>query len=57
MAMADIPNHDTTVLGFNAAKWEKFENYVIPRSFNVRFRFKDGSDHWGAEFEIGMSQH
>jgi hypothetical protein len=55
--MADIPNLDMTFLSLDAAKWGKFENYVIPTSFNVRFRFKDGSEHWGAEFAIGMSEN
>lgn len=57
MAISDIPNLDTAILSFDAAKWGKFEEYVIPRSFTIRFRFKDGPNYWGAEFAIGMSEY
>ena len=57
MAMGEVPNLERATLDFGDTPWVKFENYPIPSSFEVRFGFKDGSNYWGTNFSIRISEH
>lgn len=41
---------------FGDTEWVKFENYPIPSLFIVRFQFRDGTNHWAADFSIAVSK-
>ena len=56
MAISQIPNLDGIAMNHGDTEWVKFGDYEIPRSFEVNFQFKDGSNHWGSKFSIEISK-
>lgn len=60
MAMPVVPQVDQlngATLMVGDPEWVKFENYPIPSSFIVRFHFRDGKNHWAADFSIAVSEN
>lgn len=55
MAVEGIPNLVMPSFSHVATPWVQFGEYWIPKLFEMSFQFEDGSNRWGAKFEISMS--
>lgn len=56
MVLEGIPNLATASFSHADTPWVQFGEYWTPKLFEMSFQFKDGSNTWGAKFEISMSE-
>ena len=56
MAIEGIPNLVMPSFSHVDTLWVPFGEYWIPKLFEMSFQFEDGSNRWGAKFEISMNE-
>lgn len=56
MTIAGVPNLVMPSFSHVDTPWVPFGEHWIPKLFEMSFQFQDGSNRWGAKFEISMSE-
>lgn len=56
MTIAGVPNLVMPSFSHADTPWVPFGEYWIPKLFEMSFQFEDGSNRWGAKFEISMNE-
>jgi hypothetical protein len=56
VTIGGIPNLVVPSFSHGDTPWAPFGEYWIPKLFEMNFQFEDGTNRWGAKFEISINE-